>query len=567
MKPAYYLLGALLQASSWGAVLAPMEGASPLLDEAHLLQFRAALNDKALAALRSASHLEGHNEIVDMQSLANRLFLLAENHMSPQAVRAARLLVQLAPDSGEAHRLLGHLLYRSGQHADALSALDTAVKEEPSDIGAWVLRGYILAEQEKLPEALAQFEEALKLLPSHAELLHNAGVVLHRMGRHKEAITALTRACELNPSSANSLHDLALALAAVGRHAEAVRSFEGALALSPDSPTIRRNLASAYFDAGQPAHSIPLLASVLVEDDDPDVWTDLITAMRSWVGDAEALEEATPEQVESLHQRALQHLHENRTDESLRDLVHAFALMPERPGPANDLGALLSQLNQPEAALILLMRAASQSPAEGSAGQNIEVVQRKLQNRNALQEAVRHWTNVMKNPAKAYEACLTLGALHQALGNADAARDHLRQAARLQPKQAEPLRSLAALEESLNRLASAEAVYRESLAIQSDDAETLLRLAWVLLRLPANTAAFKEALSMAVQAHQPPHPTTPASLQILSAAQAMNGLYREAENTALRGATMAEVRGDVALTRTLNADREAYAQFGDKLTP
>jgi tetratricopeptide (TPR) repeat protein len=550
----------LLHLSVLAAVLAPLDGSKDFTAmPGEMFRFRTALDPAALSTLRKASRLEGYDEIVDMQSLAERVFLLIGTGSHAQALQVAELLAKLAPDSAEAWRLLGHAHYLCGNTEKATEELKRAIRKDTGEIGARVLLGTVYADTGRLQEALDQFREAQEHLPDSGELNHNTGVILFRMGRNPEAIKELTLACERLPLSVDSRNDLALALAADGRHAEAARSLEAAFNLDPSSHTIRRNLASTYFDIGQPERSIALLAGVLLDGGDPGTWNDLIIAMRLWVKDDEPLSAASPDEAENRYRQGLEMLAENRTDDAMRSLLRAFALDPELSGPANDLGALLTNYRQPEAALLFLKRAAAQDPDSGPASQNVETLERDLQMRYALMAEARRLENEKTMAASPYEIHLELARIYQALGDSDSARRALNEAAKRRPTHPEPRIMLGILEDSLNRLASAETAYRSALAMEPVDPEIMLRLARVLMRLPVRTELTQEALTLATQAHNALPAPTARSLHVLATAQAMNGMFREAERTALRGGTMAELQGDVELARILFNDRADYA--------
>jgi len=70
------------------AVLAPMEERGSQIDiSADLVRYHAELDARALEVLRAASRLEGHEEIVDIQSLADRVLFLAQSGLRMQALR------------------------------------------------------------------------------------------------------------------------------------------------------------------------------------------------------------------------------------------------------------------------------------------------------------------------------------------------------------------------------------------------------------------------------------------------------------------------------------------------
>src|SRR5687767_15676955 len=83
------------------------------------------------------------------------------------------------------------------QHARALQALESLLREQPDHPRAWSIAGFLYAEKGRYADAIAAFERALAIAPDDAAALFNLGFVLQKAGRHEEAIGRLSRAVEL----------------------------------------------------------------------------------------------------------------------------------------------------------------------------------------------------------------------------------------------------------------------------------------------------------------------------------------------------------------------------------
>jgi tetratricopeptide (TPR) repeat protein len=82
------------------------------------------------------------------------------------AMREYRKVVELKPDSPEAHNNLAVALKKHGDLDEALSSLNRALELKPSFVGALTTRGGVYAEQGKWTEARRDFEQALKIDPN-----------------------------------------------------------------------------------------------------------------------------------------------------------------------------------------------------------------------------------------------------------------------------------------------------------------------------------------------------------------------------------------------------------------
>lgn len=129
-------------------------------------------------------------------------------------IKLAEKAVQLKPDSGEYHRLLGTLCgqvipanvmlgLRYGRCA--LEEVNRALELEPKSALAWMSRGvgnyYLPASFGGGPEkALEDFQKAAALDGRNADIQLWLGIVLRKLNRNAEARAALERSLKLNPA-------------------------------------------------------------------------------------------------------------------------------------------------------------------------------------------------------------------------------------------------------------------------------------------------------------------------------------------------------------------------------
>ena len=94
---------------------------------------------------------------------------LFNNGQQEEGIAEVRRARKINPKDENALNILGALLTKRQQYAEANLCLQRLVQLHPGEAGAHFNYGVILAAQEKWDEAAAQFSEALRLKPDFAE--------------------------------------------------------------------------------------------------------------------------------------------------------------------------------------------------------------------------------------------------------------------------------------------------------------------------------------------------------------------------------------------------------------
>ena len=92
-------------------------------------------------------------------------------------------------------------LWRNGRPAEALDALERAVRFDPTNLGVMVWAGWILLESGRADQAMAQFSRAARKNPIMADAIIGMALVHLRRRQFDEAEVALERVARLEPSN------------------------------------------------------------------------------------------------------------------------------------------------------------------------------------------------------------------------------------------------------------------------------------------------------------------------------------------------------------------------------
>jgi tetratricopeptide (TPR) repeat protein len=188
--------------------------------------------------------------------------------------------VDKRPDNARAQGAHGKNLFLQGKYAEALAALQEAVRLAPSeDPDHHFNAGLTLERLNRPAEALAYYQAAARLRPGDPETWNQIGMCFVSLDRHAEAVEAFQQSLKFNaqqgglyfrlgesffaqrnfadaaasyrdairrsPADAALHHYCGLALALSGRTAEAIAEFEQALRLRPDYLEASQALARA----------------------------------------------------------------------------------------------------------------------------------------------------------------------------------------------------------------------------------------------------------------------------------------------------------------------------------
>jgi len=132
------------------------------------------------------------------------------------AKHAYRQAAELAPAEFAWHYLLGMVDLSAGNLADAIKALDIALRLEPDNHAAHVRRGRAHLGSGELSAAESDFRRALALEPESAAALGGLGRVAVARERYDEAVKWLEKALAVEPAADLLQHPLGMAYRGLG---------------------------------------------------------------------------------------------------------------------------------------------------------------------------------------------------------------------------------------------------------------------------------------------------------------------------------------------------------------
>ena len=165
--------------------------------------------------------------------------LLHQQGKLTEAEQLYRSVLQLEPESVEAHHNLGTVLVQLNRWEEAKTYFEKAISIRPNSAEARNNLGNVLARLNRLDESIVQFEKALEITRHAAEpylrACYNIGATFQALNRHEEAIAHFARVVAIKPDYAEAHNNLGVALMKSERPPEAPTYYDRLAEIRPHS--------------------------------------------------------------------------------------------------------------------------------------------------------------------------------------------------------------------------------------------------------------------------------------------------------------------------------------------
>jgi tetratricopeptide (TPR) repeat protein len=156
--------------------------------------------DGAAIAIKRAIELDSRH--IEARTLLGWFELEVRGDID-SAIQQYAKVVELKPDSPQAHVNLGVAYKNKGDLAKALESYNRALGQRADHVDALSNRGWVFVEQEKWPEARRDFDQALKIKPEYHGALQGLAQVLEKTRDYAGAQQVLS---QLNDQSPNFVY-------------------------------------------------------------------------------------------------------------------------------------------------------------------------------------------------------------------------------------------------------------------------------------------------------------------------------------------------------------------------
>jgi tetratricopeptide (TPR) repeat protein len=179
-----------------------------------------------------------------------------------RAKQLADAALALAPESTDAHEVMGDLLIDAAEPEAAEAEFRTALTGENSAALRTKL-AEALRLQGNFDEAIVELREAIKLDPRLARAHSGLGLALRAQRNLAESTAAYQEAIRLDPDLIDAHNGLAVTLANQGKLTDAVTEFREIIRVDPDSAIGYYNLSYALADLDRDVESAAALREVI----------------------------------------------------------------------------------------------------------------------------------------------------------------------------------------------------------------------------------------------------------------------------------------------------------------
>ena len=227
--------------------------------------------DAAQVELHRLIKQQSKPEAKDLCNLADCALQLQQPEKAAQAGQQA---IQLYPDNGYAHSLLGRALIELGNPQNASEHLRKATQLSPEVASAWLALAEYYTVNHESAKAQNTLQSGVEAAPNAVELHYALGQSYLNAGTEEKALNAFEEASKLlevighetNPLSKSIVLDLGNTLLALGQSRKALSTFNKAFQNYPSDNDIATAYAGMLMQESEYRNALEVLAVILEQD-------------------------------------------------------------------------------------------------------------------------------------------------------------------------------------------------------------------------------------------------------------------------------------------------------------
>jgi tetratricopeptide (TPR) repeat protein len=423
----------------------------------------------------------------DLSLVAKEATLLEQRGQLDDAIQIYQALIQKLPKKIDLQEVLGTCQLKAGQFDKSIRTFEKVLRLGSSKPQVYLHKGTAEARIGLAREAEGSFLKALDLRPDYALAENNLGSLYNDIGKTKEAIEQFDKALQIDPEYKDALYNLGVASHAAGQYEKGLVSLEKLLAIEKDH-------ARGMFFRELTLYALGHMSQHQLEER------------------VRQLLELCPLDVEILNGLGTLLLRQNRTDEALMSLSKAIDIDPVFTPARVNRGQLLNRTGRCVEAIQDLYAALSTNPllteahvnlsfslaslgrfnealsfADQAINLNSGLVSAQVNRAAALirlsrfKEALLTLNQTVEQSPRSVEALNARAGIYLVLDNLDAAQEDAKKAVTLEPGFIPAIQSFAAIHTANRNYDQAHHQFNRASLIDSQNADTRLSRALLLL--------------------------------------------------------------------------------------
>ncbi|MBT4890430.1 MAG: tetratricopeptide repeat protein, partial [Rhodospirillales bacterium] len=339
------------------------------------------------------------------------------------------------------NKLLDHAVqFRStGDLSNAEICYRQIIEIDPNSVDAHFNLGRVLDELGRHEDAVSSYRDALRFNPDHAESYNNLGLTLWKLGKADEIIECYCKAIDINPEYTEAYINLGCAFNDIGMYDRAIASYLKAITLTTEVTDAYINLAVIFKEQYKLDDAIFNYHRRILED--------------------------TPNQLDALNQLGEVARYAGEYEIAINLFSKALTIDPNISGVHFNLGRTFSELDKPDEAIFHYCAAIDRNPNFTEAYINLGSI---FYNLEKYDKAVVNFTKAISINPDIAEAYNNLGMSYRIQGKLDDAILNYQKAVNVKPDFAGAYNSLGSAYKEAGMQDDAIESYKKAIAIKPD---------------------------------------------------------------------------------------------------